>query len=155
MRGLIAVSVAWAVCWHTVAGCCAHHAHAAPAEQESTADTSPAQASLVPPHAGDGSCCHHASAVPVAQPAAGPLGSRELQTPRPSERCDDAACAFAVDAAEPLLQGEQQTSLPPAVAIPSPVAGSQTELSALQPDCGVLLWPFALRSHLALGVLLL
>lgn len=104
-RGFVCVLTAAAVFWHSVVGCCAHHAHAAPpnitSENAGGASSAPHHAGATHEHRAACDCergphfathaMHPAGAIPEAQ--------RPCESPcdHPSENaaeCPQGSCAF-------------------------------------------------------------
>jgi len=98
--GRWAISLLTAICvlWHTIAGCCAHHSHAA------TLNAAPAKAMAETSRIHSGKCCHSHGKRQSAR-AKTPHGyvdgpkspSSNESCPCPgSHSCDEASCAFAL-----------------------------------------------------------
>ncbi len=134
MSRVIAIIAAVSVCWHTTAGCCAHHDHAESAGNVATAVA--------------GECDHdHHTCDPASHPEGGLPNSQQ---------CQDGTCAFTVPDAPLSIEFDAPGS---GFFLSDGLLNDRTLLgqSALS-DTLVSSPPFllgALPRHLALGVLLL
>ena len=175
-QSVISVLVAAAVGWHTVAGCCAHHAHAA--THTSPADTgktccdhaaSSASGGREPQPVGhaEPNGEEHASAAAQAQPTApgrcspptGPAGDHGCPAGSPTD-CSEFRCAFAASSAaswqvlDVLADNAAESLVTESVAV-----ASLTLTPTLRRQCrsglGGIFSGNATRRHLALSILLL
>lgn len=160
-QSVTAILAAVAVLWHSVAGCCAHHAH------PHQPDAGHTDAVVVDQSHGDlrdnSSCCSHGTRVSPCEgvgygadqcaPSSGGTGDYPCDGP---SHCSESKCAFAVP--------DSSISLNPAAA-GWPVDFLDDGLLRLASSARAhgLTYPFehapfldcALRRHLALGVMLL
>jgi len=184
LRTAVSLVTGFGVLWHVVVGCCAHHQHDEPAAlAASWAHDEAATAGAAKPHAccrtshrhddshsrfahesprSCGSDAPHSASHEEASHEESPSACRPAQlaspsapSPQPAEPCDGVECSFLTaqfvhPADYTPLAPAMASSSPPEVSLVAAPAGFGGALVARGDDR-----PPPLRSHLALGVLLI
>ena len=166
IRGFITIAVATSVLWHTVAGCCAHHAHTTICSSACTESgercchvETPTCCQTVDGGEHD-NCCEHGHDPQLTEADVVDSFERDGEHGLPSDgpsRCTEEKCVFSAPESH-------ASALPPLnvddgwfVNQAAPNAGKQTTPAHdLRPFHHRARFPLgALRPHLALGVMLL
>ncbi|TWT34856.1 hypothetical protein [Blastopirellula retiformator] len=124
--------------WHAVAGCCAHHVHAAEPHDQATAATE-----------NHGCCGHHHANLATAEVAAEPKAPSESEH---DSQCSEQRCVYVTTSSDD--SGVDLDSQPCYLTTPNDVllaiAGETLECAKRHP---LLPDGAAMRRHLLLGVL--
>lgn len=137
---------AFAVLWHTVVGCCAHHAHA----NEHVRNDSPRAANQSLNHSHSCGCHHHKCSKPSTLEDAD--STNESCPCDHSGPCNDPKCAF--DTVRPVDVAALSLDAGP-LTLPSemPLASDSVHGARFDEDWPRFAWPPSLRAHLFFGVL--